>query len=152
MGSSAINAAVTDPDQQLFARGHSVGDFFEAYKWKILRNEIGLLEVECHLLDKLRNGQRQLFGGYTPTYVDLVSLYTVHTVDPDRDPTKPRDWLTTINMRCDYFEPIMNDTFVVRGEVVNQRGKNFLISTTFLQDEVIAAHAITTIRKVGQRS
>lgn len=106
----------------------------------------GLLVVQVHLPDHLKNPQGQLFGGFTPTYVDMVSLYTVHTGDPDRDPTSPRSWLTTINMRCDYFEPIVEPTFTIRGELQNQRGLTSLVSTKFFQGDVMAAHAITTIR------
>jgi len=94
----------------------------------------------------------QLFGGFTPTYVDMVSLYTVHTGEPDADPTSPRNWLTTLNMRCDYFEPIVNDIFEIQGEVVNRRGLTTLVSTKFFQEEQMAAHALTTIREIPDGS
>jgi acyl-coenzyme A thioesterase PaaI-like protein len=131
---------------QLVAKGHGAGDVLEAWRWKILDEAPGLLVVEAHLPDQLRNPQGQLFGGFTPTYVDFVSLYTVHTGDPDRDPTSERSWLTTINMRCDYFEPIVERTFVIRGELVNQRGLTSLVATRFYQGDVMAAHALTTLR------
>lgn len=118
----------------------------EAWKWKVLEESPGLLVIEAPLPESLKNPQGQLFGGFTPSYVDFVSLYTVHTGHPDRDPTSPRHWLTTINMRCDYFEPIVGPTFTVRGELVNQRGLTSLVSTQFFQDETMAAHAITTLR------
>lgn len=133
---------------QLIAAGHGAGDVLEAHQWRILREEPGLLEVAAHLPDHLKNPAGQLFGGFTPTFVDMVSLYTVHTGDPDRDPTSERNWLTTINMRCDYFEPIVEDTFTIRGELINRRGRTSLVSCKFLQGEVLAAHAITTIREL----
>jgi len=110
----------------------------------------GLLEVQVHLPDHLRNGRGQLFGGFTPTFIDLISLYTVHTTHEAAEPGEPKQWLTTINMRCDYFEPIMNETFAIRGEIVNQRGLTSLVSTKFIQDDILAAHAITTIRALPQ--
>ncbi len=137
--------ADTEPGQ-LVAKGHGAGDVLEAWKWRVLEESPGLLVVEAGLPQSLMNPQGQLFGGFTPSYVDFVSLYTVHTGDPDRDPTSPRHWLTTINMRCDYFEPIVGPTFMVRGELVNQRGLTSLVSTKFFQDETMAAHAITTLR------
>ena len=139
--------AQTEPGQ-LIAKGHGAGDLLEAYNWLILDEQPGRLVLEVQLPHALKNPQGQLFGGFTPTYVDMVSLYTVHTGDPDRDPTSPRSWLTTINMRCDYFEPIVNDTFVIKGELVNQRGLTSLVSTKFFQDDVMAAHAVTTIREL----
>jgi acyl-coenzyme A thioesterase PaaI-like protein len=137
----------TEPGQ-LIARGHGAGDMLEAWRWKILEEEVGLLVVEAHLPPTLKNPQGQLFGGFTPTYVDLVSIYTVHTTNPDRDPTSPRGWVTTINMRCDYFEPIVDGLFTIRGEIVNQRGHNSLVSTRFFQLDKMAAHALTTLRQV----
>lgn len=141
--------AQTEPGQ-LIASGHGAGDILEADRWVILEESPGLLVVKAHLPEPLKNPQGQLFGGFTPTFVDMVSLYTVHTGDPDRDPTSPRSWLTTINMRCDYFEPIINEHFIIRGELLNQRGLTSLVSTKFFQDEVMAAHAITTIRQLPE--
>ena len=130
------------------AKGHPAGDVLEAWKWRILDQDLGLLVVEAGMPENLKNPQGQLFGGFTPTYVDFVSLYTVHTGDPDRDPTSPRHWLTTINMRCDYFEPIVAPHFVIRGELVNQRGLTSLVSTKFYQNDIMAAHALTTLRSM----
>jgi len=139
--------AQTEPGQ-LIAKGHGAGDLLEAYKWTILEESPGLLVVQVHLPVALKNPQGQLFGGFTPTYVDMVSLYTAHTANSGKDPTSPKSWLTTINMRCDYYEPIVQNTFSIRGEIVNQRGLTSLISTKFFQDDVMAAHALTTIREL----
>lgn len=144
----ATNAPGDQPERgQLMAPGHSAGDFVEAYKWQILEEAPGLVAVQAHLPDHLKNPQGQLFGGFTPTYVDLISLFAVHA-GSDKDPASPRSWLTTINMRCDYFEPIVDETFVVRGEVVNQRGLTSLVSAKFYQGDTMAAHAVTTIREL----
>jgi acyl-coenzyme A thioesterase PaaI-like protein len=123
----------------------------EAWNWRVLERGIGLLEVECDLPEHLKNPQGQLFGGFTPTYVDFVAIHTMHSLDPEPptdDPEATRAWMVTINMRCDYFEPIMGPTFVIRGELINQRGLTSLVATSFYQREVMAAHAITTLRMV----
>lgn len=133
-------------DGQLIEPGHAAGDLLEAWRWTITEQSRGLLLLDVHLPERLKNPQGQLFGGFTPTYVDLVSLLTVRTAEPDE--STDRDWLTTINMRCDYFEPIVGPLFAVRGEVVNTRGLTSLVSTQFFQDDTMAAHAITTIRRV----
>lgn len=138
--------AVVDPGR-LVGRGHGAGDVLEAWKWTVLEKSPGLLVVEAHLPDGLKNPKGQLFGGFTATYVDFVSLHTVHTLDPDRDPTSSAYFLSTINLRCDYFEPIMGPSFIVRGEVVNQRGLTSLVSTKFFDDDTMLAHAITTLRR-----
>lgn len=138
--------AQTKPGQ-LIAPGHGAGDLIEAHKWKILDEQPGVLVVQVHLPHHLKNPQGQLFGGFTPTYVDMVSLFTVHAGVPD-DPTSPRNWLTTINMRCDYYEPIIADEFIIRGELVNQRGLTSLVATKFFQSDTMAAHALTTIREL----
>ena len=112
----------------------------------------GRLVIVAELPDALKNPQGQLFGGFTPTYVDFVSIFTLHTLDPDSDPTSPKSWVTTLNMRIDYFEPIFGPTFRVEGEVVNRRGRNALVSTKFWDGEepdgAMAAHALTTLRQM----
>lgn len=133
---------------QLVAPGHAAGDVLGAPDWRLIRREPGILEVEADLPDRLKNPQGQLFGGFTPTYVDFICLFTVHTLIDDPDGDQPRSWLTTINMRCDYFEPIMGPTFRILGESINQRGRNHLVSAKFFQDDVLAAHAITTLREL----
>lgn len=133
---------------QLVARGHAAGDVLEAWDWKIVERRAGHLVIEAHLPESLKNPQGQLFGGFTTTYVDFVSIFTLHTLDLDADPTEPRSWVTTINMRCDYFEPITGPTFLIEGDVVHRRGKNALVSTRFLVGDTTAAYAITTLRQV----
>jgi acyl-coenzyme A thioesterase PaaI-like protein len=132
---------------QLIAPGHAAGDFLGAPTWRVVERRPGLLTVDAHLPDSLKNPQGQLFGGFTPTYVDLVSLFTART-DSEEGPDVPQNWLTTINMRCDYFEPIVQERFTITGEIVNRRGLTCLVSTKFLQDGVMAAHAVTTIREL----
>lgn len=132
---------------QLVGKGHAAGDILEAWNWKILEGEPGMLCLEAHLPDQLKNPQGQLFGGFTPTYVDFVSIFTAHTM-LEEDPTSEKGWMTTINMRCDYFEPIVGPTFTIRGDLINQRGRTSLVSTKFFQGDLMAAYALTTLRSL----
>jgi len=144
--SDASVPMMTEPAPgQLIAPGHAAGDFLGAPTWRVIEQRPGLLTVDVHLPESLKNPQGQLFGGFTPSYVDLVSIFTTRT---DRDPDEPAHWVTTINMRCDYFEPIIEDRFEITGEIVNRRGRTCLVSTTFNQCGVMAAHALTTLREV----
>ena len=132
------------PPGRLVNRGHAAGDVLEAWEWKVLVREPGLLRVSCHLPEALLNPRRQLFGGFTGTYVDFVALYTRRG-----DPTSPRGFQSTLNMRIDYFEPIVGPTFEVEGRVINERGRNALVETSFYQGDVMAVYAIATMRDLG---
>ena len=133
------------PEGRLVNEGHSAGDVLEAHEWRVLDREPGLLRVECHLPPALLNPRGQLFGGFTGTYVDFVALYTLRG-----DPTSPRGFQSTLNMRIDYFEPIVGPTFIVEGRVINERGKNALVETRFLQGDTMAVYAIATMRDLGE--
>ena len=133
------------PEGRLVNRGHSAGDVLEAHQWRVLERAPGLLRVECHLPSDLLNPRGQLFGGFTGTYVDFVALYTLRG-----DPTSPRGFQSTINMRIDYFEPIVGPTFEVQGRLINERGKNALVETRFMQGDTMAVYAIATMRDLGE--
>ena len=136
--------------RQLMQPGHSAGDLLDAPTWRIVEEKPGWLEVDVDLLDRLKNPAGQLFGGFTPTYVDLVAIFTIQTLESHLAEDE-RPFVSTINMRCDYFEPIVDPVFRVRGEHVNQRGRNHLVSVQFFQGEVMAAYAITTMRELDMR-
>ena len=95
----------------------------------------------------MRNPRGQLFGGFTPTYVDMIALMTVNAGE-DRNAVPPR-WLATTNMRVDYFEPIVGPTFVVESELEKRRGRTCFVITRFFQGDELAAHAVTTMREVA---
>src|SRR3979490_814050 len=81
--------AWTTPEPgRLVGRGHPAGDFLEAWAWEVLEEDVGYLRVSVHLPDHVKNPRGQLFGGFTPTYVDLIALFTARA-GPDR--TLPRD-------------------------------------------------------------
>ena len=58
----------------------------------------------------MRNPRGQLFGGFTPTYVDLVALATAFAGAAQ----VPRPaWLATTSMSVDYFEPVVGPRFTI---------------------------------------
>ncbi len=128
---------------RLMGRGHPIGDYLEAYNWELLEERDGFLALRVHLPAHVRNPRGDLFGGFTPTYVDLVALLTYRAGHP---PDAPRGWLHTMSMRVDYFEPI-RDGFRIESEVIRKRGHNGWIETRFLDDHgTLLAFALTTLR------
>jgi acyl-coenzyme A thioesterase PaaI-like protein len=132
---------------RLIGRGHPIGDFLDAHEWRIMEERPGYLMLDCPLPAKVRNFRGSLFGGFTPVYVDLVSL---HTFRAGRPKAAPRHPLVTVNMRTDYFEPVVSDRFRIESEVVHRRGKTCLVQTRFLDDHgTLLVFALTTLREVG---
>src|SRR5687767_6380196 len=101
MPEHVVRAWASPPPGRLIGRGHPAGDFLEAHDWDVLEEGPGYLRIEASLPQHVRNPRGQLFGGFTPTYVDLVALFTVRA-GVDRT-SGPRSWLATTNMRIDYF-------------------------------------------------
>lgn len=124
-------------------RGHSAGDFLQAWDWDVLDEQVGYLKVLAKLPDHVRNNRQQLFGGFTGTYIDLIGLHTVRSGPERTDPTMAHRYLATTNMRIDYFEPIMGPTFVIESRVTRSRGRDRFVVSEFFQDETIAVHALT---------
>jgi acyl-coenzyme A thioesterase PaaI-like protein len=130
---------------RLVGRGHPAGDFLEAHAWEIVDEDEGFLRLDVHLPDQVKNPRGQLFGGFTPTYVDLVALFTVRA-GPARQ-SGPRVWLATTSMRLDYFEPVTGPRFVIESVRDKHRGRTHFVTTRFLQDGELAVLAATTIRE-----
>ena len=131
----------------MMGRGHPAGDFLEAYDWTIEREEVGLLRINAHLPDHVKNPRGQLFGGFTPTYVDLISLFTARAGRRDEE----FFWLSTTNMRVDYFEPILGPRFVIEGREEKRRGRVHFVAVRFFVGEKfdeLAVHALTTMLEV----
>lgn len=125
--------------------GHNAGDLVEASKWKILKETPGLVEIDVHLPAHLLNPRDQLFGGFTGTYVDMVSIYTVRTLFTEGSEFK---WSSTVNMRIDYFAPVMGPRFLLRGELIKDGRSTCLVATHFTDMEGNKlVYAITTLRK-----
>lgn len=135
------------PDR-LVGRGHPAGDFLEAYDWKILEQRSGYLKIDAHLPERAKNPRGQLFGGFTPTYVDFVALFTTRAAEDG--PTPFRSWLATTNMRVDYFEPVLGPRFVIESQVVKERGRTVFVETRFLDaGGELLVFALTTMRRVA---
>jgi len=134
---------------QFIGRGHPAGDLLEAWKWKVAREEPGHLVLDCHLPEQVINPRGQLFGGFTPTYVDLVALFTFRTSEPIEE-GQPRPWLATTNMRIDYFEPIVGPTFRIDSQLIKRRGRTAFVETRFLDpDGELAVYSLTTMRVIA---
>ncbi|MBK9180769.1 MAG: PaaI family thioesterase [Acidimicrobiales bacterium] len=144
-GAGFLRAWAQPPPGRLIGRGHPAGDFLEAWAWDLLEEGPGLLRVELGLPDHVKNPRGQLFGGFTPTYVDLVALFTVRAGRPREVPTT---WLATTNMRIDYFEPITGPRFVIESVREKERGRTAMVATRFFQDGELAVFALTTLREV----
>ncbi|MEM9894192.1 MAG: PaaI family thioesterase [Actinomycetota bacterium] len=134
------------PPNRLIGRGHAAGDFLEAYEWEVVEESPGRLVLDVHLPVHACNPLGQLFGGFTPTYIDLVSLLATRA-GPDRlNPDVDRHWLSTLNMRIDYYEPVVGPRFQVEATVEHRRGRTYLVTTKMRQEGTLAVFALTTLR------
>ncbi len=134
------------PEGRLIGRGHPAGDFLEAYDWRIERESDGELAVLAHLPDHVRNPRGQLFGGFTPTYVDLIALFTVRS---GRGWGAEPRWMATTNMRVDYLAPVLGPEFRIRSRIVHHRARAFLVETRFVDlEEQMLVFALTSMLEV----
>ena len=149
---SARPWATTEPGR-LIGRGHPAGEFLEAWAWDLLEEADGHLRISAHLPERVRNPRGQLFGGFTPTYVDLIALFTVRS-RAQRAAEKSHHWMATTSMRVDYFEPIIGPKFIVDSQREKRQGRTHFVITRFLQDDKLAVLATTIMREVetGPRS
>lgn len=134
---------------RLVGKGHMAGDFLEAYEWTVVEEDEGYLRIEAHLPKHVMNPRGQLFGGFTPTYVDMVALFTVRAGPGRLNFKGPRSWLATTRMSIDYFEPITGPVFVMDSRLEKSRGRTRHVTTRFLQDGELAVLASTTMREVA---
>ena len=133
---------------QLIGPGHPAGDFLDAPAWRVLEESAGILRLRATLPDRVKNPRGQLFGGFTPTYVDLVALLTVRAGEHDPD-LRARRWLATTSMRVDYFEPIVSPEFLIESRLVKKRGRTNVVDTRFFDpDDTLAVVAFTVMREV----
>jgi acyl-coenzyme A thioesterase PaaI-like protein len=133
---------------QFIGRGHCAGDFLEAHAWMVIEERLGFLRIRAHLPEHVKNPRGQLFGGFTPTYVDLVALFTVRAGSTDIA-ARWRAWLATTNMRVDYFEPIVGPEFLIESQLVKRRGRTHVVETRFFDPaDSLAVYALTTMREM----
>lgn len=141
---AALRAWEHPPAGRVIGRGHPAGDFLEAHEWSLLASSDGSLELECSLPPQVLNPRGQLFGGFTPTYVDLVALLTVRAASAERRPV----WLATLSMHVDYFEPVVGPRFRIESRLELRRKRTCFVVTRFLQSGGLAVHAETTLREM----
>jgi acyl-coenzyme A thioesterase PaaI-like protein len=115
------------PPGRLMGPGHPAGDFLNAPDWHVLEESDGKLVVDVPLVDAAKNFRGHLFGGFAPTYIDLIALRTVSAGARER----AHGWLLTLNMRVEYFEPVEGPRFIIESRVVNRRGRTILVETHF---------------------
>ncbi|MBI1213677.1 MAG: hypothetical protein GC190_19635 [Alphaproteobacteria bacterium] len=139
---------ITTEPGRLIGRGHPAGDFLEAWAWDVLEEGDGHLRVSAHLPKQAKNPRGQLFGGFTPTYVDLVALFTARP-RAERAASTEHPWLATTSMKVDYLRPIVGPKFIIDSRREAQRGRTHFVFTRFLQDGEPAVLAATTMREVA---
>ncbi len=133
---------------RLIGRGHPAGDFLQAYEWTVLEEGDGFLRVRVDVPQHVKNPRGQIFGGFIPTYVDMVALFTVRA-GQERPENRFRTWLATTNMRVDYFEPLVGPEFVMESRLIKKRGRTNFVETRFLDaEERLAVFAVTTMREI----
>jgi acyl-coenzyme A thioesterase PaaI-like protein len=132
---------------RLLGPGHTAGDLLDAPEWRVLEERLGFLRLEIPMPSRLCNPRGQLFGGFAPTYVDLIALFTFRA---GRQREGPRHWLSTVSMRLDYYEPVLGPTFLVESEVRHRRGRNAWVQTRFLDSHgTPLIDASTVLREVA---
>jgi acyl-coenzyme A thioesterase PaaI-like protein len=147
-GAPAGRAWLRRAPGQLIGPGHPAGDFLDAPAWRVLDEQPGLLRVRATLPDRVKNPRGQLFGGFTPTYVDLVALLTVRAGETDPQ-ARARTWLATTSMRVDFFEPVVSPAFLIESRLVKKRGRTNVVETRFFDpEETLAVVALTIMREV----
>jgi acyl-coenzyme A thioesterase PaaI-like protein len=137
-------------DRPIFMRpGHCAGDLLEAPEWQIVQESHGCVVIDAHVPKQVLNPREQLFGGFTGTYVDMVALYTIRTLYPAHEDY----WITTINMRIDYLDPVLGPRVQLKGELISQGRSTSLVSVTFLDEGGNKlVYAIVTLRVIDRRS
>jgi acyl-coenzyme A thioesterase PaaI-like protein len=137
------------PSDRLIGRGHAAGDFLEAWDWIVEEEREGYLKIKAHVPQHVRNPRGQLFGGFTPAYVDLVALFTTRA-GAERQTGEIRRWLATTNMRVDYLEPVLGPTFWIESFLIRRRNRMNFVETRFLDEQgTILVFALTTMREIA---
>jgi acyl-coenzyme A thioesterase PaaI-like protein len=113
---------------RLMGPGHPAGDFLEGPDWRVLEEEEGRLLVDVPLVEAAKNFRGHLFGGFAPTYIDLVAL---RTVSAGRRNEAPHGWLLTMNLHVEYFEPVEGPRFLIESRIGKRRGRTIFVEVTF---------------------
>jgi acyl-coenzyme A thioesterase PaaI-like protein len=114
------------PPGRLIGRGHCAGEFLEAYDWPVLEHTPGYYRIEAHLPEHVKNVRKHLFGGFTAAYIDLLAARTAHSALE-----REARGMMTVNMRIDYFDPVMDPRFVLESRLIHTRGRVHLVEVMF---------------------
>lgn len=139
----------TDDPKRLVGPGHPVGDFLGAPDWEVLERGERTLRLRARLPERVMNPRGELFGGFTPTYVDFVSLHLYHLGEPDG---RPRNWLSTASLSVEYFSPIVGPEFEISGELLQRRGRSASIQLRFFASDgelCALGHATLIVQRDG---
>jgi acyl-coenzyme A thioesterase PaaI-like protein len=75
----------------------------------------------------------------------MISIYTMRTLYSLENKFQ---WSATVNMRIDYFAPVVGPSFRLIGELIKEGRSTCLISTIFCDsDDKKLVYALTTLRK-----
>jgi acyl-coenzyme A thioesterase PaaI-like protein len=118
----------TDDPRRLIGRGHPVGDFLGAPEWEVLARGDHSLRLRAELPARVMNPRGELFGGFTATYVDFVSLHLIHL---GRAAGEPRRWLSTASLHVEYFAPVRGPVVEIAGELLQLQGRRGCTQTRF---------------------
>jgi acyl-coenzyme A thioesterase PaaI-like protein len=119
------------PPGRLMGPGHPAGDFLGGPEWLVIEESPDRLVVDVPLVPAAKNFRDQLFGGFAPTYIDLIALRTVSAGKGER----AHGWLVTLNMHVEFFEPVEGPRFVIESTIVNRRGRTVFVETRFKSTE-----------------
>lgn len=138
----------TDDPERLVGRGHPVGDYLDAHEWRVAVREPGRLRIRAPLPDRVMNPRGELFGGFTPTYADFFGLHVFHS---SREEGVPRQWLSTADLRVDYFLPIHGPEIEIEGRVLHKSGRTAHVQVEFFDDagRLAALAQLTLIEQRG---
>jgi acyl-coenzyme A thioesterase PaaI-like protein len=114
---------------------------FAVSAWKVLAESPGYVKIRVPLLPRLKNRRQQLFGGYTPAYVDMLAYRVARSGSPDHSDA----FVATTSMRIDYLEALTGDYFEVECQLLKARGRNAITEARFFQDGALAVFAVTTM-------
>lgn len=117
-----------------------IGAHFGVDGWEILAESPGYVRLRVPLLPRLKNPRLQLFGGYTPAYVDMLAFRVTRSGSDDTRQT----FFATTSMRIDYLEALTGD-FEIECQLLKLRGRNAITEARFFQDGVLAVFAVTTL-------
>jgi len=108
--------------------GHPAGDFLEGPDWRVVEEHDGHLLVDVPLVEAAKNFRGHLFGGFAPTYIDLVAL---RTVSAGHRQEQQHGWLLTMNLHVEYFEPVEGPRFLIESRILKRRGRTIFVEVTF---------------------